>query len=264
MPGSYRDRVRPPTSAVAGPIPGSGGSLGAIYAEFAAEPEIQSGQLRWITDSYARLATLCMEGGDGLSAALVDSQRDRLTGCLNHEGLFDILMTEVERAQREKHALACCFIDLDGFKAINDTHGHLAGNRVLAAAGTALLGGVRPYDAVGRFGGDEFVIVLPYAGAAAARRMVERIQIRIGAQVAASTGMSVPISVGVAEWGHVDSALDLLDAADRALIGAKHGGGARVVVANPSWRRHAGILSSLTRPLRNGRFRERWLGGETG
>jgi len=140
-------------SALAAPITGSAGRLGAIYAEFEGRPPMAADQLHWIADSYARLAALCMDGGEGLSAALIDSQRDRLTGCLSHDGLLDVLKTEVERAQRERHRLACCFVDLDGFKEINNRHGHLEGNRVLAATGNALRGGVRPYDAVGRFGG---------------------------------------------------------------------------------------------------------------
>jgi len=96
------------------------------------------------------------------------------------------------------------------------------------------------------------VIVLPYAGSAAAKQMIQRVRIRIGAQVAASTGMPVFVSVGVAEWRREDSALDLLDAADRALIEAKRSGGARVFVSSSSPRRN-GALVGLTRSFRRSR-----------
>jgi diguanylate cyclase (GGDEF)-like protein len=233
-------------SSVAAPITSSAGPLGAIYAEFAGPPPMSADDLRWIADSYARLAGMCMSGGEGLSAALIDSHRDRLTGCLNHGGLLDVLGTEIERARRERHRLSCCCIDLDGFKAINDRDGHLAGNRVLAATGNALNTGRRPYDAVGRFGGDEFVVILPYSGTSAAKHMVQRMRIRIGTQVTASTGTPVFVSAGIAEWRRGDTALDVLDAADRALIDAKQTGGARVSAS--SLKRNRG-LAERTRGL---------------
>jgi diguanylate cyclase (GGDEF)-like protein len=242
----------PVSTAVAAPIVGVAGRLGAIYAGFAGETPLPDDHVRWTADSYARLVALCMDGGEGLASALMDSDRDRLTGCLSHEGVFDVLKIEIHRAMREHNRLSCCFIDLDGFKLINDLQGHLAGNRVLASVGMELREGARPYDTVGRFGGDEWVLVLPYTGGPAARRTADRMRARVSTAVAAATGIPLFISAGVAEWRVGDSALDLLDAADRALAEAKQTGGARVAVAQSPNHRNDGVVE-LTKALVRGR-----------
>lgn len=214
-------------SAVAAPILGPMGALGGIYAGFERPRELEPVRLRWIAGAYARLAALCMEDSGGVATELRSAGLDRLTGCLTYERTLEMLEGEVERSRRNSHRLSCCFLDLDDFKAVNEMHGHLKANRVLDVVGTALREAARPYDGIGRFGGDEFVIVLPETGATAARRAVDRMRWRITFAVEEATGIVLESSAGVAELAPEDTMRSLLEAADHALQAAKAGGGPR-------------------------------------
>ncbi len=207
--------------AVAAPLIGPVGRLGVIYASFAGEPALPEAQLRWITDSYARLAALCMEGGEGLASTLMASSVDRLTGCLSRDAALAALEVEVQRTQREGGRLSCCLLDLDEFRTINDALGHLEGNRVLAAVGDELRNATRPYDAVGRLEEDEFVVIFPETGATEARHSVDRMQARIATCITDTAGIPGSVSAGIAELEEGDSVQTLLEAAYRALRGAK-------------------------------------------
>jgi diguanylate cyclase (GGDEF)-like protein len=245
-------------SAVAAPILGLHGRLGAIYAGFTPPSTMDPERLGWIADSHARLAALCMEEQGGIAAALRASGIDHLTGCLSYERTLDVLRAEVERSRRRGHRLSCCFLDLDGFKAINERHGHVEGNRVLGIVGRALRNSARPYDGIGRFGGDEFVIVLPETGGPAARRAVERLRWRVTFTVAEETGMVLECSAGIAELSDVGSAsgllsgsvLALLQAADSALQLAKAEGGARTSGGLPEEGRFEGLLERTRTAIR--------------
>lgn len=234
--------------AVAARIVGRDRPLGVIYAGFSRPSTLEPDQLRWIADSHARLAALCLHGGPGVAAALRSSGVDQLTGCLTYERTLEMLRAEVERSQRHGHHLSCCFLDIDGFKAINDSAGHLEGNTVLARAGEAIRSAARPYDGVGRFGGDEFVIVLPDTGAHAARRAADRMRWRITFSVEEATGRVIQASAGVASWEKDTSVLQLLEAADSALQGAKAAGGGRVGGEPLTGGRFDGLLE-LTRAV---------------
>jgi diguanylate cyclase (GGDEF)-like protein len=134
----------------------------------------------------------------------------------------------MQRTERRGHHLSACMIDLDGFKRVNDEHGHLEGNRVLSAVGAALCGAARRYDAVGRFGGDEFMIVLPETSRADGERIAERFLVGLRATVEATTEARLDASVGIMEWDGKSSPLQLLDRADEVMRAAKHAGGGRV------------------------------------
>jgi diguanylate cyclase (GGDEF)-like protein len=148
--------------------------------------------------------------------------RDALTGLPTREQGERILRREVARAVRTGLPLTVMFVDLDGFKAINDTRGHLAGDRVLRDVARAMERSVRETDAVIRWGGDEFVVVLPATDVTGAARVAER----LGA-AAASAGLGA--SVGVAQWEPGDTVDALVARADRAMYGAKRGGGAPAI-----------------------------------
>jgi two-component system cell cycle response regulator len=156
------------------------------------------------------------------------ASRDGLTGLWNRAATLNILTRELDRAQREGQPLAVVLADLDHFKRINDTFGHLAGDGVLRHTARRMLGSLRPYDVVGRYGGEEFLIILPGCGSAAALGLAERLRRCVGADPVEAEGadVSVTLSLGVAVTdGQANpDAVELLRAADMALYAAKRAG----------------------------------------
>lgn len=161
---------------------------------------------------------------------------DGLTRLTNRRSFIDRGQSEFSRAQRiPASALACVMVDLDNFKRINDTWGHHAGDQVLIAASTIMMEGARQYDEVGRYGGEEFAILLPGLTLEAAAIVAERIRGEIaGAKINVDGNpIAITASFGVASFpapGVVDLN-DLLKAADKALYAAKESGRNRVVTA---------------------------------
>ena len=153
------------------------------------------------------------------------ASRDALTGLWNRRALTEILQREVVRARRERTPLTLAIVDIDHFKRINDTHGHPAGDAVLKDFAGRLAATVRPYDAVGRLGGEEFCLVLPGLDLAQPedRQRLRRMQVDVS-RAPTVIGV-VTSSFGAAMLG-VDTGdgEQLLEAADRALYRAKRGG----------------------------------------
>lgn len=153
---------------------------------------------------------------------------DGLTGLYNHDHFNSILESELARSRRYGKALALIMLDMDFFKAINDTYGHLAGNAALAEVSRILQNGVREIDSVARFGGEEFAIVLPESTVSDAAQAAERIReaLLTTFHVPALRNHRVTASFGVAdsEDPRVTCAADLVDLADRALYAAKRRG----------------------------------------
>jgi diguanylate cyclase (GGDEF)-like protein len=205
-------------------------------------------ELVWATESFARLASLAMMKDPTIADVFGLAGFDFVTGCLNPAWLMEALSAEIGRSQRSRHRLSCCFADLDGFKLVNDLEGHLAGNRVLAAVGGALLEQVRDSDAVCRFGGDEFVVVLPETGARAAVAAARRMRAGVREAIAEATSIELDVSIGVAEWDGESNAAALLEAADEALRDAKESGGARIA-NRPTAASQADGLLELTKDL---------------
>jgi diguanylate cyclase (GGDEF)-like protein len=160
------------------------------------------------------------------------ASRDALTGLWNRAGVLNILDRELDRGRRESRPVAVALADLDHFKRINDTLGHLAGDSVLRQAAQRLQHSVRPYDGVGRYGGEEFLIVLPGCDSAAALRLSERLRQYIAAQQIEVEGAEVPITlslgVAVSSGESQSDAVELLRSADAALYEAKRAGRNRV------------------------------------
>jgi len=160
--------------------------------------------------------------------------RDPLTGLWNRGAVVALLERELPRAAREGRPLAVVLADVDHFKAVNDTHGHQAGDAVLREVARRLAGAVRPYDAAGRYGGEEFLAVLPGCGPEEAAALGERLRkaVSAGPVSAGAASVRVTASLGVAVWdGDVGTPGALLRAADEALYRAKRGGRDRVEMA---------------------------------
>jgi diguanylate cyclase (GGDEF)-like protein len=163
---------------------------------------------------------------------LARSRIDAKTGLLNAGTWESEAAAEISRAIRTRSPLSVALIDIDHFKAVNDTHGHLAGDKVLRALGGALREQLRDYDVAGRFGGEEFVVLLPQADEADALSIAERLRdhiarMSIGIDDDAKSGacVKVTVSVGVAALDPAGGEVtDLLAAADAALYFAKRTG----------------------------------------
>ncbi|WP_230465879.1 GGDEF domain-containing protein [[Actinomadura] parvosata] len=161
------------------------------------------------------------------------ARTDAKTGLLNAAAWQREADTEIVRARRTGDTLALLIIDIDHFKRVNDAHGHLVGDQVLVGVASMLRSQLRDYDVVGRFGGEEFVVLLPGADIDEARQVAERLRVRIGhmAIPVDDTLVRVTISAGVALMSvHGDDLIDLLTAADLALYRAKELGRDRVCI----------------------------------
>jgi diguanylate cyclase (GGDEF)-like protein len=163
---------------------------------------------------------------------LIDSRADSKTGLLNAATWEHEAAAEVGRAVRTRSALAVALLDIDRFKVINDTYGHLVGDQVIKEIARTLSSMLREYDLAGRFGGEEFSLLLPQTRAVDAFRIAERVRASIaGLSVIApgATGgerVHVTVSIGVAalDSGSVRKLAELMAAADAALYRAKSGG----------------------------------------
>lgn len=195
----------------------------------------------------AYIALAHLEVGDRLRASLHDAAfRDPLTHLFNRRYVFNVLDSELNRFQRYSNPISVMLIDADHFKQINDQHGHGAGDLALQAIADACIDSVRDTDVVGRFGGEEFIVLLPHTRATDAALVAERIRRTIIDSDVRWQGqkLDVRLSLGVAEAGvHADDADELIAAADRALYAAKAGGRNRTVVADAPGDHLAGLCS---------------------
>lgn len=160
------------------------------------------------------------------SALREQAQKDGLTGMWNRRALFEKIETEISRAQRDSLQVAILMADLDHFKVINDTHGHLVGDEVLHEIAHRIMARIRSYDFAGRYGGEEFLIVLPGCSLANGRRRAEDIRRAISeTPIATAAGpLQVTCSVGIATDDGRIASEDLIRLADEALYSAKRSG----------------------------------------
>jgi two-component system cell cycle response regulator len=163
--------------------------------------------------------------------------RDQLTELWNRSAMFDILAAEVKRAKRDSSTVSILMVDLDHFKRVNDTFGHAAGDAVLREAARRMVACVRLYDSVCRYGGEEFLIILPGCDVAGATLRAEEIRVAIAKDAfqIPEGRLDITCSVGVACSSDANS-LDLSELvreADEALYAAKHNNRNRVEVFTP-------------------------------
>jgi diguanylate cyclase (GGDEF)-like protein len=161
------------------------------------------------------------------------AELDELTGSYNRRCIMRLLDAEIEKSRQASRPFAIALIDLDWFKRINDAHGHPVGDEVLRTFAITMFANIRPADSFGRYGGEEFLLLLPDTSGDAAQRMLERLR-SIVADLdwsAFSLTMHVTISAGVVTLGDVDTADTFLARADRALYSAKAQGRNRIATS---------------------------------
>jgi diguanylate cyclase (GGDEF)-like protein/PAS domain S-box-containing protein len=218
------------------PIMAQGEALGILHFQATdTAPSLADSELSFRT-TFAGQVGLSVANIRLREALRTQSIKDPLTGLYNRRYLEEMLEREIRRAVRAGQSLGILMLDLDHFKKFNDTYGHDAGDTVLREASSFFIKSIRVEDIVCRFGGEEFVIILPTADLNAARGRAERIRSKVCELTVLHQGVSlgrITVSVGVAGLPlHGTSSKELLEAADAALYRAKREGRDRVVVAD--------------------------------
>ena len=220
-------------SAVAVPMEWNGELRGVLSIGWTSRRRVHDDDLRTL-EAIAGLATVACRNAEAYEHVQHVARTDALTGVLNHGAMQVRIREEIARARRDQTPLGAVILDLDDFKRVNDTRGHAAGDELLRRVAQALQGELRPYDQVARYGGDEFVLLLPGSDEATTAAVAERCRDSIGGEC----------SIGVAAWHDGLDADGLLEQADRALMLAKRTGKGRVAVANPEVERELALLQS--------------------
>jgi diguanylate cyclase (GGDEF)-like protein len=195
---------------------------------------------RPLTDNEIDVAAALIEAAAAVLAlqeARQAARVDSLTGALNHGAMLARLEEEIDRARRYRTGLAALLIDLDDFKAINDRWGHATGDSVLRQVASLLRAEFRAHDQVARYGGDEFVVLMPHAAGPkaeiAARRALRRLR---DIHVVTEEGRkSLSASLGLAEWVEPETPAELLAKADQALLQGKRSGKDQLRTASGEW-----------------------------
>ena len=234
---AYQSDVRLPTNpglrrlqtAVAVPMAWGGELRGALSIGFARMHRIGEDELRTL-EAIADLAAVACRNAETFQRIESASRMDSLTGLLDHGALQGRLREEIARARREGGTLSVVMLDLDEFEALNEQAGHLHGDDVLCRVASLLRRSFRPYDGVARYGGDEFVVLLPRCGTDEALELCERLR-RVLTEVAVPAGAArLDASIGIVGWQDPSEAGELLDQALAAMRAAKRAGKGRVVV----------------------------------
>lgn len=218
-------------SLIAAPLVVDDALLGVILVAARERGRYAQAEADLVVD-FARHAAMALRNAELHDAVSRSARTDALTGLLNHGATLELLTGEIERAERYGHPLSVLFFDLDHFKAINDEYGHQFGDVLLRTLAALARETVRGADSVGRYGGEEFVAVLPETDYPHALQAAERLRRRIAAQTLpapADADARITVSVGVTTYPGDGTTLDaLIRAADTALYTAKREGRDRV------------------------------------
>jgi diguanylate cyclase (GGDEF)-like protein len=219
-----------PQHALIVPIQRSGQLMGAMELYLNAWRELTEDQAEML-NGVASQAAIAIRHAQLFEAQEENALTDELTKLPNRRALAQRFLQEMQRARRHHNAIAFLMIDLDHFKNVNDTYGHLNGDAVLAELAQILHTGARESDVCARYGGEEFALILHETTEPGARVLAERLR----AKVAAATfpgGLKLTISVGVAATDEPALFTQLMDRADQALYAAKQSGRNQVRVAD--------------------------------
>ncbi len=212
-------------AAMAVPMHWDGELRGALAVGYTEPHEISDDELR-LLEALAELAAAACRNASTHAGLMRAARTDALTGCLNHAAFHETLRLELERVRRSGSNLSLALVDLDHFKQVNERHGHLAGDEVLRQVGRALRVGVRTYDVVARYGGDEFAVLTVDADETEAAEVASR---AIAGVREALEELGYPdelggATAGVAQARRLEDATSLIERADEALLrGKQHG-----------------------------------------
>ncbi|MEA2248335.1 MAG: hypothetical protein QOH46_2864 [Solirubrobacteraceae bacterium] len=224
-------------TAIAVPMVWNQELKGALSVGWTTMRRIEPGDRRTL-EAIADMATVACHNAETYHNVQQAARTDALTGLLNHGAMQVRVREEIARAQRDDTTLSFVIIDLDDFKRVNDVRGHQAGDELLRQVAGVLQAELRPYDLVARYGGDEFVLLLPGSDEQDARVVAERVRDAVASELVGAC------SVGVAQWHPPLDADGLLEHADRALLLAKRTGKGRVAVANADVERELAMLQA--------------------
>ncbi len=238
MPAAWPDVPPSARSVIAVPLIGRDRLLGALLLYSVSPSAFSDRELAYFT-AIGKQLSIALDNATLHRRATELSYHDALTGVFNRRYLEEALETEARRAARYDLPLSVNMVDIDHFKAYNDTHGHTRGDEVLRIVARRLREQTRNADIVTRYGGEEFVVILPMTTKPHARLVAEKLRAAIAATVIESPDGSEPtrvtISVGVSTFpGDSSTATGLLQAADAALYAAKERGRNRVEAFNES------------------------------
>ncbi|MDT7573263.1 MAG: hypothetical protein QOE05_3437 [Actinomycetota bacterium] len=206
------------------PVLRDGRSVGVLVLAYDGDLPDISPRVVAALDVLAEEASVAIARADVALALADQARRDPLTGLLNRRGWEDALTAEMARAERSRDPLAVLMLDLDGLKAFNDTAGHQAGDELLAATAQLWLSRLRPSDVLARYGGDEFVVLLPGCD--------ETTALQVAHALLADMPAGGSCSAGVAQWDVSETGPALVARADAALYDGKRTGGGRAVPAS--------------------------------
>lgn len=227
--------VYPPGGYWCVPITAQNTALGILHLQFSAQPAAGLAAERHLAETVGERLALALANVNLREALRHQAIRDPLTGLFNRRYMQETLDRELSRAQRNQHSLGLLFVDLDHFKHFNDRHGHEAGDTVLRAFGELLRTRLRVEDIVCRYGGEEFVLIMPEAKLEATLERAEALRASVQALNVLHLDQvigGVTVSIGLAMFPEHGATGDLLlRAADQALYQAKEKGRDRVEVA---------------------------------
>jgi GGDEF domain-containing protein len=206
------------------PVLRDGQSIGVLVLTFNSEIDALSPRIAAALEVLAEEAAVAIARADAALALVDQARRDPLTGLLNRRGWEDALTAEIARAARHHNPLSMLVLDLDGLKVFNDTAGHQAGDELLQATAGRWQDRLRPTDVLARYGGDEFVVLLPGCDEAAA--------LHVARGLLADMPPGGLCSAGAAQWDGCETGPMLVARADAALYDGKRAGGSCAVPAS--------------------------------